>query len=78
MKKWLRLGIILSVIIIALRYLLGFIIVRLFDIQEKGLGSIFTLIYRFPPYHLSTIIISIITGFTIALLISLFSKKKRK
>ena len=77
MKKWLKLGIILSIVIIALTYVASFIWEKISPAEGlSGLNPIN--LYRFPPPFITVLMSSIILGFIIAILISLISKKRKK
>ena len=80
MKKWVRLGIIFSIIIIVLRYIITYIISKSININnvEESTSALLPIISFPPPFSWAIILISIIIGFGLGFLISLFSKKKRK
>jgi hypothetical protein len=80
MKRWLKLGIILSIIIIAFKFILRFILFKIYivPLQEKLKGpSQLTPIIQFPGEITITIISSIIIGFAIGILINLIHKERK-
>lgn len=77
MKRWLRLEIILSIVMIALTYIASFIWGKISPAEGlQGLNPIN--LYQFPPPFITVLISSLIIGFVLGIIISFISRKKNK